>query len=74
MHDAIAIERLGRPAAAVMTEPFVPTARALAGALGLPNYPLCVIPHPISSDDDAALRVKARAAATQIVEILTRPR
>lgn len=54
-----------------MTEPFVPTARALAAALGLPDYPLCIIPHPISSDDDAALLAKARTAAAQIADILT---
>jgi hypothetical protein len=70
LHDAISVEKLGSPAAAVMTEPFVPTAKALAAVLGLPNYPLCVIQHPISSDDDAALRVKAVDAVRQIVAIL----
>ncbi len=54
-----------------MTEPFVPTARALAAALGVPDYPLCVIPHPISSDEEAVLGAKARAAAVQIADILT---
>lgn len=57
-----------------MTEPFVPTANTLAAVLGLPGYPLCVIPHPISSDDDAALRAKAVAAVHRIAAILLHER
>ncbi len=53
-----------------MTEPFVPTANVLARVLGMPGYPLCVIPHPISSDNDAALQAKATDAARQVAEIL----
>ena len=70
MRDAIAIEQLGTPAVAVMTEPFVPTALALAAMLGLPDYPLAVIPHPISSDTPEALRRKAATAVAQAVAIL----
>ena len=36
MHDAISAERLGIPAAAVITDRFEATARAMAGASGLP--------------------------------------
>jgi hypothetical protein len=70
LHDAISVETLGTPAVAVMTEPFVATASTLAAVLGLPDYPLCVIPHPISSDDNAALRTKAFAAAARVAAIL----
>jgi hypothetical protein len=73
LHDAVSIEKLGAPAVAIMTEPFVPTANVLAKVLGLPGYPLCVIPHPISSDDDAALEAKATDAARQVAEILLQP-
>jgi len=41
----------------------------MAGLCGLPEYPLAVVPHPISSDGDAALRVKAAAAVGQCVTI-----
>jgi hypothetical protein len=71
LHDAISVEKLDTPAVAVMTEPFVTTANTLAAVLGLPDYPLCVVPHPISSDDEAALRVKAFAAARRAAAILT---
>jgi hypothetical protein len=71
LRDAIAIEQLGTPAAAIMTEPFVPTALALAAMLGLPDYPLAVIPHPISSDTPEALQRKASIAVTQAIAILT---
>jgi hypothetical protein len=53
-----------------MTDPFVATARAMAAAGGLPDYPFAVIPHPIASDDDAALRAKAAEAVRQCVAIL----
>lgn len=70
MHDAVSVEKLGTPAVAVMTEPFVATAQTLAAVLGLPGYPLCVVPHPISSDNDTALREKAYAAARRAAAIL----
>ena len=72
MHDAITAEKAGIPAAAVMTEAFVATADALAGACGLAGYPYAVIPHPIAPDGDDALRRKAVAAVTRCVELLTR--
>jgi len=53
-----------------MTDRFIDTARRMAEACGLPGYPVAVIPHPISSDADAELRVKAEAAVRQCVEIL----
>lgn len=72
MHDAVSAEIAGTPAAAVITDHFARTARTMATVLGLPDYPFAVIPHPISSDDAAALRTKAEYAAQQCVEILTR--
>ena len=71
MHDAIAAERLGIPAAAVMTDRFVRSAQVVAQVNGLPGYPFAVIGHPVANDDDAALRAKAREAVKQIVPMLT---
>ncbi len=68
------MEKLGKPAAAVMTDHFAETARAMARSLGLPGYPFAVIPHPISSDDDARLRAKAEDAVRQCVAILVERR
>jgi hypothetical protein len=55
-----------------MTDRFVDTARLMAAACGLPHYPFAVVPHPISSDGDAALRAKAEHAVAQCVRILLR--
>ena len=71
MHDALAAERRGIPAVAVMTDRFVPTARAVAELNGVPDYPYVVIPHPIANDSDDELREKAEAVVGRIVSLLT---
>ena len=72
MHDALAAERRGIPAVAVMTDRFVPTARAVAELNGVPDYPYVVIPHPIANDSDDQLRVKLEAVVERIVSLLTK--
>lgn len=72
MHDAIAAERLGIPAAGVMTDRFVRSAQVVAQLNGLPDYPFAVIGHPVANDSDEALRKKAQIAVEQLVPILTR--
>jgi hypothetical protein len=71
LHDAITAEKAGIPAAAIMTDTFLATARALAQACGMPGYPFAVISHPIAPDDDEALRRKASVAVRQCVDLLT---
>jgi hypothetical protein len=71
MHDALAAERRGIPAAAVMTDRFVPTADAVVDLNGLTSYPFVVIPHPIASDSEDELRAKAEASVARIVAVLT---
>jgi hypothetical protein len=70
LHDALAAERLGIPAAAVMTDRFVRSAEAVAQINGLPDYPFSVIEHPVANNSDDVLREKARLAVTQIVRLL----
>ena len=53
-----------------MTDRFTETARLMAEVCGLPGYRFAVIPHPISSDGDGALRAKAEDAVRQCVELL----
>ena len=75
MHDAIAAETRGIPAVAVMTDRFVPTARAVAELNGVPDYPYVVIEHPIANNSGDELRAKAEAVIGRIVALLTeRPR
>jgi hypothetical protein len=53
-----------------MTDRFTETARLMAEVCGFSAYPFAVIPHPISSDSDDALRRKAVDAVRQCVTIL----
>ena len=47
----------------MITEPFQVLASAFAAKLGIPGYHNVVMPHPIASKDDEALRKYAIAAA-----------
>ena len=58
---------------AVMTTRFSGAAELTARVLGFDGYAFAVIPHPISSADDAALRDMAAAAAEQAGRLLLPP-
>ena len=64
------MERMGKPTVVVCTEPFVPTARAIADAQGMGSYPCAVIPHPITALDEAALRERAKEALPKVLKLL----
>ena len=70
MHDGIAAERRGLPAASIATHVFVNMGRASAAAQGLPDYPFAVMQHPIGRLSDDELRAKAEAILPQVVELL----
>jgi hypothetical protein len=74
VHDAIAAEKAGITATAIITDRFVPTAQAMAQVAGRPEFPFAVIPHPISNDVDTVLRAKAAEALQQCVAILSQPK
>ena len=57
---------------AVMTTRFVSAAELMARVLGFPGYEFAVIPHPISSASDEALRDMAAAATVQARRLLLR--
>ena len=71
MHDGISFEQLGKPALVICTQPFAPTGKNIARALGLPNYPFALVDHPIGSRTVAELRERAVVAFRQGIEILT---
>ncbi len=73
MHDAISAEQAGVAATAIITDRFVQTTQVMAQVSGMPRFPIAVIPHPISNNDDAILRAKAADAAQQCVAILLQP-
>jgi len=70
--DAINFEKAGIPAVAVVTEPFVRTADAVAELNGMPGYRYVVVPHPFGSLDDAAVHARADAALADLERLLCR--
>ena len=70
MLDAISFEKRGIPAAVLITEPFIPTALAIAELSGLPGYPCAVIPHPVGSLTLEEVRARADAIAPRVTELL----
>ena len=70
MLDAIKFEKHGVPAVAVVTQPFVPTATAVADMNGMPDYPFVVVAHPFGSLDDTTVRARADAALSSIEQLL----
>jgi hypothetical protein len=73
LHDAISAEKLGIPAVGVMTDRFLPTARAMANFLGLHEYPVACITHPISNNTAEQIRTKAAEIVAQSVSLLLLP-
>ncbi|HYB44226.1 MAG TPA: hypothetical protein VEL75_20800 [Candidatus Methylomirabilis sp.] len=67
-------EKLGIPAVAVITDRFEASARAMAAANGLPEYPFAVIAHPVAGNSDDELREKAELAVRALVPLLTERR
>jgi alkanesulfonate monooxygenase SsuD/methylene tetrahydromethanopterin reductase-like flavin-dependent oxidoreductase (luciferase family) len=65
-------EKLGIPAAAIITDRFAGSARAMAEANGLADYPFAVIAHPVAGNTDDELREKAEQAVGLLVPLLTR--
>jgi hypothetical protein len=45
------MEKLGIPAAVVLTEPFLNSGKAMSLAHGFPDYPFVLLPHPINATD-----------------------
>jgi hypothetical protein len=73
VHDAISAEKLGIPAAGIVTDRFLPTARVMADFAGLSGYPVVCIAHPISNNTDSEIRAKAEEIVSQIQGILQSP-
>ena len=57
---------------AVMTTRFVSAAELMARVLGFPGYAFAVIPHPISSAGDEALREMAASVLEEGRRLLLR--
>lgn len=69
----VRLERLGIPTAAVATEPFGDEALEQAALLGMPDYRMVFVPHPVQLLSAAELRTYADRVYDEIVECLTAP-
>ena len=70
MLDGIVFEKVGIPAASIITDVFEATGRAMAQSWGLPNYKYLAMPHPIANLTEAQLDQRAREIAPEVVKLL----
>jgi hypothetical protein len=71
VHDVVRLESVGIPTAAVGTEPFIDEALEQARLLGMPDYRMVLIPHPVQLLTTEELHARAGATVDAIVERLT---
>ena len=70
MHDAITVEKAGKPAAFICTDAFIPTARSIAKIRGISDYPFAVVTHPVGGLEPEGVMACARQALPRVLEIL----
>ena len=70
MADGTIFEERGLQAAAVITDSFHATARAMARVRGFPEYRVAAVTNPIGSLDRDGVKQRARQALPQVLEIL----
>jgi hypothetical protein len=68
--DGILFEKVGVPAASIVTDVFEQTGRAMAQAWGVPEYRFLNMPHPIANLNDAQLDQRAREIAPEVVKLI----
>jgi hypothetical protein len=67
----VRLEQAGIPTAAVATEPFVDEALEQARLLGMPDYRMVFVPHPVQLLSLAELHALADGVLDEIVARLT---
>ena len=70
MLDGILFEKVGVPAASIVTDVFEATGRAMAQSWGVPAYKFLAMPHPIANLSEAELDQRAREIAPEVVKLL----
>ncbi len=70
MLDGILLEKAGVPSAAIVTDPFEVTGRAMAEQWGLPYYRFLTMPHPTANLTEAELVQRARAITPDVARLL----
>jgi len=72
--DGILLEKAGVPSAAIVTDVFEVTGRAMAEQWGLPYYRFLAMPHPIANLTEAELEQRAREIAPAVVKLILQGR
>lgn len=70
MHDGISFEQLGKPAVVVCTSPFESNARNLTRVMGLSEFPVVFVDHPIGSLVNHEIKARAAMVYSQALKIL----
>lgn len=70
MLDGILFEKIGIPAASIVTDVFEQTGQAMARSWGVPAYRFLSMPHPIANLTEAQLDQRAREIAAEVVKLL----
>ena len=70
MLDGIVFEKVGIPAAFIVTDVFEGTGHAMAQSWGVPEYRFLALPHPIANLSEGDLDARARAIAPEVVRLL----
>jgi hypothetical protein len=68
--DGIVFEKVGVPAASIVTDVFEATGRAMAQAWGVPEYRFLALKHPIANLTEAELDQRAREIAPAVAALL----
>jgi hypothetical protein len=71
LHDAIELERNGKPTVVTTTTQFEPVAKTLSISFGAPDTRLLVLPHPIGGTDESTLNQWADAAVDRMIALFT---
>ena len=70
MLDSILFEKRGVPSAAIVTDAFIETAKAMARSWSVPDHPFVTVPHPIANLTEQQLDLMARNVVPEVVRIL----
>lgn len=69
--DAIKMEIAGVPSTVLISDVFIGNIASFAVTMGMPDYHCAVVPHPVSSKNDAQLATYAAAVVDQVARQLT---
>jgi hypothetical protein len=68
--DGIVFERLGVPAASIVTDAFTASGNAMARRMGIPGYRYTMLPHPVSNLTPDECKQRAVDILQEVLDIL----